>query len=66
MKKLWRIIKLNREKSLSVLRHVLTGIGAVLIAKGLVEESAVQEVTGFILTLSGLVWSFNDKTQTEE
>jgi hypothetical protein len=63
MKKLWRIIKLNREKSLSVLRHVLTGVGAILITKGWVEESAVQEVSGFILTLIGLVWSFNDKTE---
>jgi hypothetical protein len=66
MKKLWNIIKLNKEKSLSVLRHVLTGIGAVLITRGWVEESTVQEVIGFVLTLTGLVWSFNDKTQTEE
>lgn len=63
MKKIWNIIKLNREKSLSVLRHVLTGVGAILITKGWVEESAVQEVSGFILTLIGLVWSFNDKTE---
>jgi len=63
MKKLWRIIKLNREKSLSILRHLLTGFVAVLLAKGWVDESALQEVIGFILTLIGLVWSFNDKTE---
>ena len=66
MRKIWNIIKLNKEKSLSVLRHILTGVGAVLITKGWIEESIVQEVSGFVLTLTGLLWSFNDKTEVGE
>jgi hypothetical protein len=63
MKRIWQIIKMNKEKTLAVIRHVLTGVGAVLIAKGWVEESAVQESIGFVLTLLGLIWSFSDKTE---
>jgi hypothetical protein len=64
--KLWNIIKLNKTKSLSLLRHILTGVGALIVAKGMLDQSVTEEVIGYVMTLIGILWSFNDKTETEE
>lgn len=66
LRKLWTLLSMNKAKVMSVVRHILTGLGALLIAKGWIEESFVEEVIGFVLTLTGLLWSFNDKTETGE
>lgn len=62
LRKLWNIIKLNKSKALSLLRHIITALGAILIAKGIMDESVVEEVVGFIITTVGLLLSFNEKT----
>lgn len=43
-----------------ILRHVLTGFGAVLVAKGLPPTSA-ETITGAIAVIGGLVWSYIQK-----
>ena len=48
---------MNKEQVLGVLRHSLTFIGGLLVAKGLVDDAMVAELSGAILTLVGGAWS---------
>ena len=50
-------MKLTREQVLGILRHTLTFIGGIVIAKGLIEEAVVSEIIGGVLTLTGAIWS---------
>jgi len=45
------------EKVSGLIRHALTAIGGFVVAKGLIEESLVQDAIGAILTIVGIVWS---------
>ena len=50
-------MKLTKEQLMGILRHGLTFIGGLLIMKGLVDEAAVEEVIGGVITLAGTIWS---------
>ncbi len=50
-------MKLNKEQVLGIIRHTMTFVGGILIAKGLTDEGMVSEISGAILTLVGSVWS---------
>ena len=50
-------MKLTKEQLMGILRHGLTFIGGLLIMKGVVDEAAVQEVIGGVMTLAGTIWS---------
>ena len=52
---------MNKEQVLGVLRHTLTFIGGVLMAKGLIDETMFSELSGAIITLIGGVWSVLSK-----
>jgi len=43
------------------LRHVLTFVGGIVIAKGLIDESLYTELVGGVATLVGTVWSIVSK-----
>ena len=53
---------MKKEQALGILRHTLTFLGGLLITKGLIDESVLQELSGAVLTLVGGVWSIVDKT----
>ena len=42
---------------LGIVRHGLTFVGGILIAKGLISESVSQEVIGLAMALVGSIWS---------
>lgn len=48
---------------LGILRHVLTGVGGVLVAKGWADDSSLGEAAGAICTLVGFGWSVWHKRQ---
>ena len=48
---------MNREKVLGLLRHTLTFVGGILVAKGIVDEAILAEVVGAFVTVIGGVWS---------
>jgi len=48
---------MNKEKVLGILRHSLTFLGGILVAKGLVDDALVAELSGAIITLVGGLWS---------
>lgn len=50
-------MKLTQEQVLGIIRHTLTFIGGIVVAKGLTDESTVTEIVGSIVTLTGAIWS---------
>jgi hypothetical protein len=54
-------LNLSKEQWLGVIRHSLTFIGGILIAKGIIDEALWAEISGGALTLVGGVWSVIDK-----
>jgi hypothetical protein len=48
---------MNKEQVLGVLRHSLTFLGGILVAKGLVDDALVAELSGAVITLIGGLWS---------
>ena len=52
---------MNKEQVLGILRHALTFVGGILVAKGLVDESTFVELSGAVITLVGGVWSVLSK-----
>ena len=55
-------LKLSKEQWLGIVRHSLTFVGGILIAKGLVDESIWAEISGAALTLVGGIWSITVKS----
>lgn len=54
-------MKLTQEQLYGIIRHLMTGVGVLLIAKGKVDESTWQIVTGSVLGIAGVVWSIISK-----
>lgn len=50
-------MKLTKEQVLGIIRHTLTFVGGILVTKGLVDETAVTEIIGGVITLTGAIWS---------
>lgn len=40
-----------------LIRHGLTALGGFLVAKGLVEDSLIQDAIGALMALIGVIWS---------
>ena len=52
---------MNKEQKLGVIRHVLTFVGGILLAKGLVDESLMTDLVASIMVIIGGAWSILDK-----
>lgn len=50
-----------KDKLLGLIRHGLTFIGGLVIAKGYIDESTAMEIVGALMTLLGSVWSVSSK-----
>jgi hypothetical protein len=50
-----------KDQLLGLIRHTLTFVGGIIVAKGLVDESLSEEVIGGVMTLVGAVWSIVNK-----
>ncbi len=51
------------EQVMGIIRHILTFVGGVVVAKGLVDEALITEIIGGTLTLIGGIWSIISKKQ---
>ena len=49
-------MKLSKEQLLGIIRHTLTFVGGIVVARGLVDETLVTEIIGGVLTLTGAIW----------
>lgn len=56
---------MNKEQVLGIVRHVLTFIGGILLTKGVIDESALSEVIGGVITLTGTIWSIVEKNKAK-
>jgi len=54
------------EQVMGIIRHILTFVGGVVVAKGLVDETLITEIIGGTLTLIGGIWSIISKNKTKE
>jgi hypothetical protein len=55
-----KIIYMN-EQIKGLIRHVLTFVGGIAVAKGFFDESSINEVIGAVMTIIGTVWSVASK-----
>ena len=56
---------MNLEQTLGIVRHSLTLVGGILIAKGYIDEAMVEAISGGVVGLVGLIWSVIIKNKTE-
>lgn len=52
---------MTRDAIQSVARHLLTGVGSALVARGTLSESDATELAGILSVLIGIAWSLYDK-----
>jgi hypothetical protein len=52
---------MNQDQVMGLVRHALTAIGGIVIAKGLASDGNVQEIIGALMTLAGVIWSIKSK-----
>jgi hypothetical protein len=50
-------MKFTKEQVMGVVRHALTFLGGVVVAKGFADDAVVTEIIGAVVTLVGAVWS---------
>ena len=56
-------MKLTKEQILGIVRHSLTFIGGIVVAKGYIDNSTVTEIVGAVVTFAGTVWSIINKNK---
>lgn len=52
---------MGKDFILSLVRHALTSVGSVMVAKGYVDAGTTEAIIGGVLAVVGLAWSFKDK-----
>lgn len=52
---------LSKEVAFALCRHLLTAVGSIAVAKGVVDASSVDAVVGGVMTIMGVIWSVWDK-----
>jgi len=50
-----------KDQTLGLIRHALTFVGGIIVAKGLVDDVLFQEILGGVMTLVGAGWSIASK-----
>lgn len=55
------VTAMNKDQKLGLIRHLLTFMGGILLAKGLVDESLLTDMVASIMVLVGGVWSILEK-----
>lgn len=56
---------MSKVQVLGIVRHLLTFIGGGVVAKGVISESELFEISGGLITLIGSIWSVIEKTKRE-
>ena len=46
---------------LGIVRHVLTTVGGIFVAKGYIDDTGVEALAGGIVAIAGVVWSIIEK-----
>jgi len=51
----------TKDAILSLIRHILTFTGGILVARGIFSEAAFIDISGSLLTLIGTTWGVVDE-----
>ena len=54
-------MKLSKEQLMGIVRHTLTFVGGILVAKGILDDATLLEIIGGATTLAGAIWSIVNK-----
>lgn len=54
---------MNQEQFAGIVRHILGAVGALVISKGIADESLVIQATGALGTLAAVAWSIIEKNR---
>jgi len=46
---------------LGIVRHVLTTVGGIFVAKGYIDDTGVESLAGALVAIAGVVWSIFEK-----
>ena len=57
---------MKKEQVIGIVRHILTFVGGVIVAKGLTTDAVMVELTGAAMTAIGIIWSIVSKMKSEE
>mgnify|MGYP000524592351 CR=1 FL=1 len=57
---------MSKEQIMGIVRHVLTFVGGIFVAKGLATDAFMIELVGGGMTLIGGVWSIIDKVKSNK
>jgi len=52
---------MNKDMYLGLVRHILTLVGGIFVARGQIDASAVDTIVGATVTIGGVAWSLLDK-----
>lgn len=52
---------MNKEQVFGLVRHVLTFVGGIAVAKGVLSDSTLVDAIGAVMTLVGVAWSMLSK-----
>jgi hypothetical protein len=55
---------INKEQFLGLVRHAITFIGGIIVAKGNLDPSALDTIVGVAVSIAGLIWSFMSEDKT--
>jgi hypothetical protein len=56
-------MKLTKEQVMGIVRHTLTFVGGIVVAKGYIDSSTLTEIIGGSVTLAGAIWSIINKNK---
>lgn len=54
-------MKINLNQLQGILRHFFTFGGGLLVAKGYIDEGSLQQISGLVISLVGVIWSVASK-----
>lgn len=57
---------MNQDQISGIVRHLLTTVGGISVMKGWMDEEAVFELTGLLMSIFGFVWSFAAKRKADK
>jgi hypothetical protein len=52
---------MNKEQIMGLIRHVLTFVGGIIVAKGIATDATSSELIGGLMTVIGGAWSILSK-----
>jgi hypothetical protein len=55
---------MNQDQLLGILRHVLTTVAGMAVAKGYTDDSTATAIVGGIVAFVGVVWSYKSKKKS--